>query len=537
MEPTLAYGLPAAFILYLIYKRVTKITLDDIRGPEAETFWLGNLGQLFRSLVGEADFAWQDKFGGVARIKGPVGQDILWVCDPRAMQFIMNGAYKFPKTSERVALGTLSTDRGLVTAQDDCHKRQRKAMLPAFGTPESKALFPIFVRNAEAITTRWRDQLFDSPEGKMFNIPTWVSCATLDAIGEAAFDHTFGAIDNQTSDFVKSYQSLLIKSFASPTDGRIIMQNLSRYLPVNFVIWLYDHLPLYKLLRKNREVAHKFGKEILASKDAALAKGADSHDLLAIIVRSNMSENERSKLTDYEVLSQIRTILLAGHETTSTALSWGLLELAKNPAIQSKLRAEIHAMDNTIKAHGRSSFTVEDLDKMPYTQACLKEVLRFHPPVYHLHRAVGQDTAIPLSKPVTTKSGTEINEVPVAKGTSIVLSIAAYNRDKSVWGEDAHVFNPERWLNQSEKKDISVGIFSNLATFAGGPRACIGWRFAVYEIQAFMIELVSNFEFNLTEDCKLIRREPVFIMAPTVEGQVGKGAQMPLKVTLAQRGE
>lgn len=50
-----------------------------------------------------------------------------------------------------------------------------------------------------------------------------------------------------------------------------------------------------------------------------------------------------------------------------------------------------------------------------------------------------------------------------------------------------------------------------------------------------MIELVSNFEFHLTEECKLIRREPVFIMAPTVEGQIGKGAQVPLKVTLAQR--
>lgn len=158
----------------------------------------------------------------------------------------------------------------------------------------------------------------------------------------------------------------------------------------------------------------------------------------------------------------IRTLLLAGHETTSTALSWGLLELAKHPEIQTRLRKEIHEIEASIKARGRVSFIAADLDNMPYTQACLKEILRFHPPAYHTHRAAGKDMVIPLSKSITTKSGKEIKEVAVPKGTRIIMSVAAYNRDKAIWGEDAHEFNPDRWLSQTEKRETSVGVIGNL---------------------------------------------------------------------------
>ncbi|THH29033.1 hypothetical protein EUX98_g5156 [Antrodiella citrinella] len=512
-------------VVYLLYKRFNRITLNDIPGPKSESFWLGHVGRLQRELVGELDFEWQEQFGGVAHIKGPLGQDILWVSDPRAMQFIHNGGYNFPKPTERMAFSIMTTDRGLVTAQDDTHRRQRKAMSPAFGAPESRALFPIFSRCAESIMTRWKDQLFDTPDqSSEFNVTTWLSCATLDAIGEAAFDHKFGTIDNQQSEFINAYRGLLIKAHGHPKDRKIIFHSLSRFFPLEFLIFIYNRLPYYRFVHWNREVAHKFARQMLADKDAALAKGADNHDVMTILVRANNSENEQRKLTDYEMVSQMRTILLAGHETTSLSLSWGLLELAKRPDIQNKLRKEIHDMEAAVKGRG---FIAADMDRMPYTQACVKEILRLNPAAYYNYRAAGHDMAIPLARPITTKSGKEIREVPVAKGTRIILSIVGYNRDKAVWGQDAHEFNPDRWLNKSEKKET--------ATFAGGPRACIGWRFAVHEIQAFLIELVANFEFSPTEACKKVRREPCNLMSPTIEGEWDKGVQLPLKVTLVKR--
>lgn len=217
------------------------------------------------------------------------------------------------------------------------------------------------------------------------------------------------------------------------------------------------------------------------------------------------------------VITINRTLLLAGHETTSNTLGWGFLELAKNPHIQTKLRQEIHAMEAHIRSrrppsssssHSNSSsyhasspqsevspseFTVADLENMPYTQAVIKEILRFHPVVFHNHRQAGRDDVIPLAKPIKTKSGKVIGEIPIAKGTRVVLAIAAYNRwvgcwkvwgicncggadcvlcivwdglwfcrDPDVWGEDSHTFNPDRWLTPRSKRGASVGVYSNL---------------------------------------------------------------------------
>lgn len=67
--------------------------------------------------------------------------------------------------------------------------------------------------------------------------------------------------------------------------------------------------------------------------------------------------------------------------------------------------------------------------------------------------------------------------------------------------------------------------------------SCIAWRFAVLELQSFLVELINNFEFSLTPEAQMVRRESCFVMAPTIEGQVEKGNQLPLLVKLASQEE
>ncbi|OJA21638.1 hypothetical protein AZE42_12192 [Rhizopogon vesiculosus] len=440
----------------------------------------------------------------------------------------------------------------------DIHKRQRRVMLPGFGGPESKAFFPLFKGCAESMSNKWMDIINTSKDqSAVINVAAWLTRATLDAVGEAAFDAHFGSIDNNESALVRAYTNMMTDVFASLSDGQIFFQGVSKYIPLRILRYLGEtgNGPRLLRMREAGSVISTVARQMVEDKSEMLLQGEGSRDILSLlggctgpfrfsksdrsIVKANMDADAKAKLTEEEMIAQMRTLLLAGHETTSTTLSWALLELAKHPEIQSRFRAEIRETEATMHKRGDAEFTIADFDRMPYTAAVIKEVLRFSPAAHHVHRYASQDDILPLSRPITTRFGGVIHELPVPKGTRIVASIAAYNRNKDLWGEDAHVFNPERWLNGAakEKKTTSLGVYSNLMTFGGGVRTCIGWRFALIEMKAFLTEMVGNFEFALTDQSERVRREACMVMIPTVEGEVRNGVQLALRVSVALRTE
>ncbi|KAF7362982.1 Cytochrome P450 [Mycena venus] len=192
-------------------------------------------------------------------------------------------------------------------------------------------------------------------------------------------------------------------------------------------------------------------------------------------------------------------------------MSWTLFELTKHPDVQAKLRAEIQAAESAIYARGDTEFTASDFESMVYTTAVMK--------------------------PLVTKSGKTITELSIPENTVLVVSLAGYNRNKDVFGEDADKFNPQRWLDGSlqEKATTKLGVYGNLMTFSSGHRACIGWRFAVYEHQAFLIELVKNFEFSMDPTlASKIRREAGLVMLPTISGEIDLGPQLPVIIKAVQ---
>ena len=92
----------------------------------------------------------------------------------------------------------------------------------------------------------------------------------------------------------------------------------------------------------------------------------------APIVKANISENPKTRLSKEEMMAQMATLTLAGHETTANTLTWYLYELARNPAYQDKLREEVMAVQAQITARGDTKVTVGDLDSMVYLQAGMK---------------------------------------------------------------------------------------------------------------------------------------------------------------------
>ncbi|KAG9221307.1 hypothetical protein CCMSSC00406_0009418 [Pleurotus cornucopiae] len=527
-------------VVYLLYRRFSRISLAHIRGPPVGSFLLGNLPELFQSEAGTVDLKWQRSYGDVVRIKGFMGEDRLLVSDPKALQYIyQTSGYHWPKVPERRELSRIITGQGLTWAEADVHKRQRKIMLPGFGFPESRAFLPIFFACANKLSEKWKDKLSGIPEGSTtLNMPYWLSRAALDAIGEAAFDYQFGAIDNEENDLAKAYNGLLTATFGSPSHVFLFTISAWGRLPS----WLrnlwqrsskqLDHA------RETERVGNNVAKSLVESKTEELLQGRGSKDIMSLLVRSNASENEKAKMTDTEMLAQMRTIMLAGHETTANSLSWILLELSEHPEMQHRLRREIRNAEANIRNQGRAHFEVSDFDNMPYTTAVIKEGLRLHPAVLHTFRQAGRDDVLPLSTPLETSDGKILTELPVPKGLIVMASMIGYNANKHVFGEDADDFNPERWLiNSNEKKPTTVGVYGNILSFSAGVRSCIGWRFAVFELHAFLIEFISNFEFELTLEAKNVKRYPCLVVVPAIEGEEKKGAQLPLRVRAAARDD
>lgn len=208
-------------------------------------------------------------------------------------------------------------------------------------------------------------------------------------------------------------------------------------------------------------------KSNLASKNEGSAR-----NILSVAIESG-------GFTDEGLVNQMMTFLIAGHETTASALSFAICMLCKHPEIQSRLRNEVRSSLPDPRSP-ISSISSDDLDRLPYLNAVCHEVLRLYSPVPVTVRVAAQDTTL-------------IGHF-IPKGTSIFISPWATNANKDFWGEDAADFNPDRWVG--EGKANTGGIENNYAflTFLHGPRSCIGQSFAKGEFACLLAAWAGTFE-------------------------------------------
>ncbi|KAG9128435.1 hypothetical protein FRC07_012543 [Ceratobasidium sp. 392] len=410
--------------------------------------------------------------------------------------------------------------QGLLFAESDVHKRQRRIMNPSFGSPHVRALLPIFWEKS----IKLKDILLSIPKshsgGNGINVLPWISHTTLDIIGVAGFDYHFNSLDNEgknelSTAFRKAFQS------GEPAGAFMILQ---RFIPI------VRYLSPDERSRAQTEAAtimRRIGVKLIAEKRASLAhelktgSTAQGRDLLTLLIKSNMAyENEGQRMTDEEVLAQISTFLFAGHETTSTSTAWALYALTQHPEVQRKLRQEL------LESGLGDEPSMTDLDKLSYLDNVVHETLRLYPAVPATVREAAHDVHIPVSSSFKDRAGAEHTSILVQKGDMIILPILAMNRSKDIWGEDSTEFRPERWDNLPEAAKTMPGVWGHLMTFIQGNRSCIGYRFAVAEMKALLYTLVRAIEFDIDPSIKL---ESKFLSArPLIISQPERGNQVPL---------
>ncbi|KAK0458736.1 cytochrome P450 [Desarmillaria tabescens] len=241
----------------------------------------------------------------------------------------------------------------------------------------------------------------------------------------------------------------------------------------------------------------------LARAWVASGKAADMDAaLLRNMVEANMSEEadlNYKRLTDDELLSNTLTFLLAGHETTAHTICFAMVLLALYPDVQRRVYEEVSRFWPEGAAAPRYKESVTALE---YTNSVFLETLRLFPPVARLGKLAQANSIIPARRFKKSPEGKPYNveQFPVAieKGSLLIIDIFGLHMNPIHWGEDVEEFKPERFIDTESYRWPRDAFFA----FAGGPRSCIGQRFAMTEGLCLIANIVRNFEILVPHDLR-----------------------------------
>ncbi|KZP21722.1 cytochrome P450 [Athelia psychrophila] len=531
--------------------------LRSLPGPPSPSFLYGAHPQLAAAPAHTAA-AWTAAYGPTFAFPGLLSQRRLFTIDPRALAHVLKESYIWQKPEAvRYSLGTILGE-GMLFVEADKHRLQRKVMIPAFGPAQIRALTSVFTDKAAKLRDLWLAEIASSPAPSSSSANTnspaaridvleRLSKATLDAIGSAGFAYDFHALDTASSSASPSSPETPTET---PPETSPLLAAFTTLLRAGKDLGLLGVVQLF--VPAARRIETRTHRRVHAAQDAmravgealvddakAAAEGGEEEgtkDLLSLLVKANAREHDKDKeldggaggagtggMSDADVLAQVPTFLVAGHETTSTAVAWALLALARNPAAQATLRASLAAA--TSDAPG-----MDALGGYEYLDWVVRETLRLHAPVTGTYRAATAADTLPLATPLPDGR----TALAVRAGDVVYIPILGVNRAKAVWGADADAWRPERWAGggagDAKRREIP-GVWGNMLTFLGGPRACIGYRFALVEMKALLYTLVRAFAFELAVDPRELGVVHGLVQAPMLEAEGGgKGAQLPLLV-------
>ena len=463
---------------HILYPKLLS-PLRDIPVVPGGTFFNGHGWQILKETTGLPHRRWVHsvKHNGLIRYHYFGNIERVMVASPETLrEVLVTRCYDFEKPPlARVNLGRL-LGVGVLVAEGDEHKIQRKNLMPAFQYRHIRDLYPVFWEKSKLMVDAVTNEIAEdqrkiqTPGGySIVNFGDWLSRCTLDIIGLAGMGFDFNAIADPNNELIKTYKNIFNpKGFSVK-----VFFVLNQVIPT----WLFEKLPIKRNLEvvEAASVVRSVSHDLIKHKQTKMAEKPDviDKDIISVALSSGVFSVEN-------LVDQCMTFLAAGHETTATATSWALLELCRQPSIQARLREEIRTL--LPSPSSTVPLTADLVDKLPYLHAVCNEVLRFYSPV-------------PLTRRVAIKD-TVVGGHPLPKGTEIIIAPWATNFDSSLWGSDADKFNPDRWMG--EKRANTGGAESNFAnlTFLHGPRSCIGLGFAKAEFSVLLASIVGSFEFE-----------------------------------------
>lgn len=434
----------------------TPATAPGPLGPQM----LGHFGAIRRDPLQYLAATWR-RYGDVAQFPIPRPPSYL-VNDPDGVRRVLVGnARNYGKSTIQYRSLSLVTGDGLLVADNDPWRRQRRLVQPAFHHETLEHI----VSHVNVALARLYAQ-WDSPaRTQAIDMGGAMMHAALEVVGHALFGTDLSADAERLSDATLSALDVVVAR------ARV---------PVTPPAWL----PTPGNLRLTRSVRELDGAVARMLTERLATPARPPSDMLDLLIASR--DDEGAGLSVAEVRDQVVTFIVAGHETVASALTWAWALLAANPESQQRLQAEC----DRVLAGRPPCF--EDYQRLTYAKAVLDEALRLYPPAWLITRK---------SLVADTLGG---HDIPA--GALVILSPWLLHRHPDRW-PDPESFRPERFAGGEADRSAFV-------PFGAGPRMCLGRDFAYTEAVLMLAAIGGRYTVAFPAGAGIPAAEPLVTMRP-----------------------
>jgi cytochrome P450 len=360
--------------------------------------------------------------------------------------------------------------QGLLIAEGRAWKHQRRTLAPAFTPRAVSSLIPHMVN----VT----DETIIGLKAK--------SNAPID-LREAMQRMTLGIAGRTMFSFGMERHGATLRDFVMEYGDQLARPHL---LDLALPLWFKTPQDFRRAQFRKRWTA--FVAMLMAERRAAgKNEGAPPRDLFELMEAARDPETGRA-FTDAQLGDEVATMILAGHETTATALFWALYLLALDPSTQDEIATEVKNAGDTL-----------DLEQLKFTRAVIDETMRLYPSAFLIARA---------ARAPDTVAGRKVKARDV-----ILMAPWILHRHEKLW-QDPNAFMPKRFMAPNPPPDRFAYL-----PFGAGPRVCIGAHFAQVEATLALAKLIGAFRVELVDKIPVIPvgvvttqpdRSPLFVIKP-----------------------
>ncbi|TPX34849.1 hypothetical protein SmJEL517_g02588 [Synchytrium microbalum] len=472
-------------ILSLIRSMMTKFAnikkLSTLKTPEKESFFFGSLGNLLDTKLGvernsRPDFKTGGPIGNLAYTLGgsyvlwmwgkmmPFGSSMVVASDPQFIEELLSA-----KVMDDMVKGRsydITADligKGILSNTGESWKHNRRLVELGFRLENLRFSAKRINTVLDRLITRWKSDA-TTFQNQEFDLRSEMLRTTMDVICQVGFGRDYESPEEAAKISSPNNESLWLV-FQNILDD-IALRARQRLIPW-YQIWPnFGYAARMKCL--NTAVSAMIDDRLAAIRDGSIKKDLEAKNngtLLNAIV--DLDESGKMIMSKKQMMDEIKTLLFAGHDTTGSAGSWAFQVIATNAEVRGKLLAEIKSYV------GERRPSMEDVDRMPYLNAFLKEILRMYPSAGFTRKVVHDVT---------------LNGHIIPAGVEIMVLPNIIQNDPKYFGSDANVFRPERFLDLDE-------VPRGYLPFSLGPRNCVGMKLAQLELRLVVVRLLQEFEF------------------------------------------